>query len=106
MIDSERHGGPGLGVQFDATGLANLADIVAHGVTVVLAAAEAHSAVEHIVAPAAVRHAGLLLVDQGVDEQVNGTLMGTSGNVRDGCEHKGYSCITGPRSKTRVEILN
>lgn len=106
MIDSERHGVFGLGVHLDAACHANLSDVVAHGVTVVLAAAEAHSAVEHIVAPAAICHAGLLLIDQGVDEQVNGTLMGTSGNVSDGCEHKGYSCITGPCSKTRVEILN
>ena len=83
-LTSEGHGGPRLGVHLDVAGLADLADVVAHRVAAALAAAEAHATVEHLVAAAAVRLWRRLLVQQGVDEQVDGALVLALHGVCDG----------------------
>ena len=88
-LTSEGHGGPRLGVHLDVAGPAHLADVVAHRVAAALAAAEAHAAVEHLVAAAAVGLGRRPLVQQGVDEQVDGALVLTLHRVRDGCGEQG-----------------
>lgn len=74
-LTSERHGRSRLGEHLHVSPFARFADVVAHGATPVLATLKAHAAVEHLVAPAAVRFAGFFLVQQGVDKQVHGALV-------------------------------
>lgn len=82
-LTSERHGGSCLGVHLNVARLADLADAVAHRVAAAFPAAQAHPAVEHVVAATSVRLGRFLLVQQGVDEQVNRTLVFTLDCVRD-----------------------
>lgn len=81
-LTSERHGGSCLGVHLNAARLADLADVVAHRVAAAFPAAQAHPAVEHVVAATSVRHGRFPLVQQGVDEEVNRTLVFTLDGVR------------------------
>ena len=67
----------------DAARLADLADVVAHRVAAVLAAAETHAAVEHVAAATSIGLGSFLLVQQGVDEQVHRALVFTLHCVRD-----------------------
>lgn len=81
-----RHHFPGLEVQLGATGCADLVDVVAELVAAVLPAAEAQAFVEGLLGIAAVGHALLLGVDQRVDEQVDGALVGTLDQLVHICE--------------------
>lgn len=72
---SERHGVTGLCEHFDVAGFADLAGSVAYWAAAVFTALEAHPAVEHLTASTAVCGAGLLLVQKGVDEEVDGPLV-------------------------------
>lgn len=65
-----------LEVHLGAAGRADLVDVVAELVAAILPAVEAHSLVEGVLGVAAVRHALLLGVEQRVDEQVDGALVG------------------------------
>jgi len=66
-----------LEVHLGAARHADLVDVVAQLVAAVLPAAEAHALVEGLSGVAAVGHALLLGVQQRVDEQVDGALVGT-----------------------------
>lgn len=81
-----RHHFPGLEVQLGTAGRANLVDIVAELVAAVLPTAEAQAFVEGLPGIAAVGHALLLGVDQRVDEQVDGALVGTLDQLVHICE--------------------
>lgn len=83
-LTSEGHGGSRLGVHLNVARLADLADVVAHRVAAALAAAEAHAAVEHVVAAAPVGLGRFLLVQQRVDEQVHRALVFALHCVSDG----------------------
>lgn len=77
IITFVRHHFTSLEVHRGATGRADLVDVVAERVAAVLPAAQAHPLVEGVFGVAAVGHALLLVVEQGVDEQVDGALVGT-----------------------------
>ena len=66
-----------LQVHLGAAGRADLVDVVADFVAAVLPAAEAQALVEGLSGVAAVGLALLLDVEQGVDEKVDGALVGT-----------------------------
>lgn len=83
-LTSERHGAPCLGVHLHASRPADLADPVAHRVAPVLAAVETHAAVEGVAAAAPVGRDGVLLVQKGVDEQMDGALVFTLHRIGDG----------------------
>lgn len=72
-----RHHVTGLEVHLGAAGHADLVDVVAERVAAVLPAAEAQAFVEGLLGVAAVDQALLLYVQQRVNEQVNGALVGT-----------------------------
>lgn len=72
-----RHHFTGLEVHLGAAGHADLVDVVAELVAAVLSAAEAQALVKGLFGVAAVGHALLLGVQQRVDEQVDGSLVGT-----------------------------
>lgn len=72
-----RHHFTGLEEHLGAAGHADLVDVVAELVAAVLPAAEAQTLVEGLFGVAAVGHALLLGVQQRVDEQVDGALVGT-----------------------------
>lgn len=76
MFTFVRHHITGLEVHLGAAGHADLVDVVAELVAAVLSAAQAQALVEGLLGVAAVGHALLLGVEQGVDEQVDGALMG------------------------------
>ena len=82
-LTSERHGGPCLRVHLNIACLADLADVVAHRVAAALPAAEAQAAVEHVATAAPVGLGSLLLVQQRVDEQVDGALVFTLHCISD-----------------------
>lgn len=83
QLTSERHGSPCLGVHLPVAGLADLADVVAHRVAAAFAAVQAQAAVKHVVAGTPVGLGRFLLVQEGVDEQVNRALVFTLHCVRD-----------------------
>lgn len=83
-LTSERHGASCLGEHLDTSCLPDFVDFVAHGVAAVFATLEAHATVEHVIAPAAVRPASFLLVQQGIDEQMDGPLMLASDGIIHG----------------------
>ena len=66
-----------LEVHLGTAGRADLVDVVAELVATVLSATEAQALVEGLLGVAAVGHALLLDVQQRVDEEVDGALMGT-----------------------------
>ncbi len=72
-----RHHFTGLEVHLGAAAHADLVDVVAELVAAVLPAAEAQTLVEGLFGVAAVGHALLLDVQQRVDKQVDGALVGT-----------------------------
>lgn len=72
-----RHQFPGLEVHLGTAGHSDLVDVVANLVAAVLSAAEAQTLVESLFGVAAVCHTLLLDVQQRVDEQVDGALVGT-----------------------------
>lgn len=72
-----RHRFAGLEVHLGAAGRADLVDVVAQLVAAVLPAAEAQAFVEGLLGVAAEGHALLVGVEQRVDEEVDGALMGT-----------------------------
>ncbi len=82
-LTSERHGGSCLGVHLNVARLADLADVIAHRVAAVFAAAETHAAVKHVAAGASVGLGRFLLVQQRVDEQVDRALVLTLHRVSD-----------------------
>lgn len=84
-LTSERHAGSGLSVHLHVARFAHLADVVAHRVAAAFAAAEAHAAVEPVVAAAAVGLGRLLLVQQRVDEEVDRALVLALDRMGDGC---------------------
>lgn len=71
-----RHHFAGLEVHLGAAGRADLVDVVAELVAAVLPAAEAQAFVEGLLGVAAEGHALLVGVEQGVDEEVDGALVG------------------------------
>lgn len=71
-----RHHLPGLQIHPGAPLVSHFVDVVAQGVAAVLAAAQAEPLVEGFLGVAAVCHARLLLVQQRIDEQVDGAFMG------------------------------
>lgn len=83
-LTSEWHGASCPGEHLNASCLADFADFVAHSVAAVLATLEAHAAVEHVIAPAAVRPASFFLVQQRVDVQVDGPLVLASDGIIHG----------------------
>lgn len=89
---SEGHESPRVGVHLGVSRLPHLADVVAHRVAAALAAVEAHAAVEHVAAAAAVGPGRLAFVQQRVDEQVHRALVLALDGVGDGC---GRSVETG-----------
>lgn len=82
---SEGHESPRVGVHLGVSRPPHLADVVAHRVAATLAAVEAHAAVEHLAAAAAVGLGRLAFVQQGVDEQVHRALVLALDGVCDGC---------------------
>lgn len=84
VLTSERHARSRLGVHLNVARLADLADAVAHRVAASLAATEAHSAVKGVAAAASVGPGRVLLVQQGVDEEVDGALVLAIHGVGDG----------------------
>lgn len=83
-LTSEGHGRSRLGVHLNVARLADFADVVAHRVAAAFATPEAHSAVKCLAAAASVGPGGVLLVQQGVDEEVDGALVLTLHGVGDG----------------------
>lgn len=77
MFTFVRHHFTSLQVDLGAAGRTDLVDVVADLVAAVPPAAEAHTLAEGLFGVAAVGQALLLDVQQGVDEQVDGALMGT-----------------------------
>lgn len=77
MFTFVRHHFTGLEVHLSAAGHADLVDVVAELVAAVLSAAEAQTLVKGLFGVATVGHALLLGVQQRVDEQVDGALVGT-----------------------------
>lgn len=77
MFTFVRHHFTGLEVHLSAAGHADLVDVVAELVAAVLPAAEAQTLVKGLFRVATVGHALLLGVQQRVDEQVDGALVGT-----------------------------
>lgn len=71
----------GLHVHLAVLSVPHLGNIIAHLVAAVLTAAQAHTFVESLLGVTAVCHAVLVLVDKGVNEEVDGTLMGTFYNL-------------------------
>ena len=65
-----------LEVHLGAAGRANLVDVVTELVAAILPAVEAHSLVKRLLGVAPVCHALLLSVQQRVDKQVDGALVG------------------------------
>lgn len=84
LLTSERHGRSRLGVHLNVARLADFADVVAHRVAAALAATEAQSAVKGVAAAASVGLGRVLLVQQGVDEEVDGALVFALHGVGDG----------------------
>lgn len=82
-----RHHFTGLEEHLGAAGHADLVDVVAELVAAVLPAAEAQALVEGLFGVAAVGHALLLRVQQGVNEQVDGALVGTFDELVHICKH-------------------
>lgn len=80
-----RHHSTGLKIHLCTAGRADLVDVVAELVAAVLPAAEAQSLVKGLFGVAAVGHALLLGVEKGVDEQVDGALVGTFDKLVDIC---------------------
>lgn len=76
MITFVGHHFTSLEVHRCAARRADLVDVVAELVAAVLPAAEAHPLVEGVLGVAAIGHALPLVVQQGVDEQVDGALVG------------------------------
>lgn len=72
-----RHHLSGLEVHLGTSGVAYLFDTIAHLVTAVLATAQAQTLVEGLLRTAAICHALMLLVHQGINEQMNGSFMRT-----------------------------
>lgn len=64
-----------LQVELLAAAAADLLDVVAQGVAAILATVQADAFVKDAVVPAPVGHALLVLVQQGVDEQMDGSLV-------------------------------
>lgn len=83
-LTSERHGCSRLGVHLNVAPLADFADVVAHRVAAALATTEAHSTVKRLAAAASVGLGRILLIQQGVDEEVDGALVFTLHGVGDG----------------------
>lgn len=98
MITFVGHHFTSLEVHGGATGRANLVDVVAELVAAVLPAAEAHPLVEGVFGVAAIGHALLLVVEQGVDEQVDGAFMGTFDELV-------HVCNTQRERKTSAALL-
>lgn len=83
-LTSEGHGRSRLGVHLNVARLADFADVVAHRVAAALATPEAHSAVKCLAAAAPVGPGRVLLVQHGVDEEVDGALVLALHGVVDG----------------------
>lgn len=77
MFTFVRHHFTSFEVHLNAARIADLVDIVAKFVAAVLSAAETQALIKGLFGIAAVGHALLLGVQQRVDEQVDGALMGT-----------------------------
>lgn len=86
-----------LEVHLGAASRADLVDVVAQLVAAVLSAAQAHSLVEGLLGVAAVGHALVLGVDQRVDEQVDGALVGALDQLV-------HVCHTGRRSTGEILV--
>lgn len=71
-----------------AAAAANLLDVVAQGVAAILATVQADAFVEDAVVPAPVGHALLVLVEQGVDEQMDGSLVSAFDCLLEACDEK------------------
>ncbi len=84
-----RHHITGLQVHLGAAGPADLVDVVAELVAAVFPAAEAQTLVEGLLGVAAIGQALLLSVQQRVDEQVDGALMGTFDKLVHVCSTQG-----------------
>lgn len=84
VLTSERHASARPGVHLRVARLADLADAVAHRVAAALAAAEARAAVEGVAAAASVGPGRVPLVQQRVDEEVDGALVLALHGVGDG----------------------
>lgn len=67
---------------------ANLLDVVAQGVAAILATVQADAFVKDAVVPAPVGHALLVLVQQGVDEQMDGSLVSALDGLLEACDEK------------------
>lgn len=93
----ERHRSTSLEVHRCAAGRADFFHVVADLVAAVLPAAEAHSLVEGVFGVASEGHALLLDVQQRVDEQVDGALVGAFDKLVHICETE---------SKERVRFLH
>lgn len=87
-----RHHVTSLEVHLAAAGHADLVDVVAECVAAVLPAAEAQAFVEGLLGAAAVDQALLLGVQQRVDEQVDGALVGTFDQLVHICGGQGMHC--------------
>lgn len=72
-----RHDGAGLHVQPPASTGADLLDVVAQSVATVLSAVQADALLEDAVVSALVGHVLFVFVQQGVDEQVDRSLVST-----------------------------
>lgn len=92
MLTFVRHHVAGLEVHRSAAGQTDLVDVVAKLVAAVLPAAEAQAFVEGLLGVAAVGHALPLGVQQGVDEQVDGALVGTLDQLVHVCRAQGTHC--------------
>lgn len=71
-----------------AAAAANLLDVVAQGVAAILATVQADASVEDAVVPAPVGHALLVLVEQGVDEQMDGSLVSALDGLLEACDRR------------------
>lgn len=94
-----------LEVHLAAAGRADLVDVVAQLVAAVLAAAQAQALVEGVFGIAAVGHALLLGVQQRVDEQVDGALVGTFDKLVHICGTQSAETMR-PGSRVSEDIMH
>lgn len=89
-----RHHFAGLEVHLGAAGRAHLVDVVAELVAAVLPAAEAQAFVEGLPGVAAKHRALLVGVEQRVDEEVDGALVGTLEELVHTCEAQKVNALS------------